>query len=165
MTSVSSFQGMMVSMSSRNCSLRVFLRYFSKPSVRVGCRMFSDSQRFLDCGIIAKNHRRINQSFLESLRVIGLVGGQNAARWRIEQGRVDTTFAVTLAVGNIGEDVVVHLPVEADIPGVGALVGFHHATDDGTVAFANGGLGSFLDIGGADGNGADFLIGFVVAVA
>src|SRR5690606_27973141 len=67
MTSVSSFQGMMVSMSSRNCSLRVFLRYFSKPSVRVGCRMFSDSQRFLDCGIIAKNHRRINQSFLKEL--------------------------------------------------------------------------------------------------
>src|SRR5690606_32777828 len=67
MTSVSSFQGMMVSMSSRNCSLRVFLRYFSKPSVRVGCRMFSDSQRFLVCGIIAKNHRRINQSFLNVL--------------------------------------------------------------------------------------------------
>src|SRR5690606_41425884 len=48
-------------------SLRVFLRYFSKPSVRVGCRMFSDSQRFLDCGIIAKNHRRINQSFLRDI--------------------------------------------------------------------------------------------------
>lgn len=33
----SSFQGIMTSMSSRNCSLRVLLRYFSKPSVNDFC--------------------------------------------------------------------------------------------------------------------------------
>jgi len=27
--------------------------------------MFSGSQQFLDCGIVAKNHERINQSFLK----------------------------------------------------------------------------------------------------
>src|SRR5690606_8942864 len=71
MASVSSFQGIIVSMSSRNCSLRVFLRNFSKPSVRDCCFILGEPNCG-QCDALLSLRSRINQRcpMLDSLKSV-----------------------------------------------------------------------------------------------
>src|SRR5690606_34733431 len=96
----------------------------------------------------------------------GLVRRQYGAGRGIEQGRVDAALAIALAVGDVGENIVIHLPVKTEVPGVGVLAGVHHAALGLAGAGAEGWFWIDVDVGvAAPGIGAHFLLGLVVAVA